>query len=110
MKTHFFLFYSVLAIFFAGCQKEIGQTTSSKAQRMEPDEKYCSKIIGLSAGLAEIIARDHKVAISSITFLRAEAYGINCSVVVDTQKGPKSCSGVWVYSDGKEFWAGGGCF
>jgi hypothetical protein len=72
----------------------------------------CSKATGLSKGFAEYAASKMRVSMSSVRLIRAsqDSYG-SCSVTVDTAKGPQSCVGATLYTDGKgDYWIGGSCF
>ena len=72
----------------------------------------CSKATGLSKGFAEYVASKMRVAVRSVSLIRAsqDSYG-SCSITVDTAKGPQSCIGASLYTDGKrDYWIGGGCF
>jgi hypothetical protein len=80
-------------------------------KRMEPPEKFCSKATDISKRFSEFVASKMKVSISSVTFVRTTYIStMGCEVTVDTAKGPQSCVGVDVYSDGKDFWVGGTCY
>ena len=72
----------------------------------------CSKATGLSKGFAEYVASKMRVSMSSVSLIRAsqDTYG-GCSITVDTAKGPQSCVGATLYTDGKgDYWIGGSCF
>jgi hypothetical protein len=92
-------------------RREAEHRSSGEIRPMEPSKDYCHKATGLSQAFAENVGSTIKVAVSSVKFLRAEAAGnYSCWVTVDTAKGPKSCGGAGVYSDGKDYWVHGGCF
>jgi hypothetical protein len=80
-------------------------------KEVKPPGPYCSKASGLSKGFAEYVASKMKVSMSSVSLIRAsqDTYG-GCSITVDTAKGPQSCVGATLYTDGKDYWIGGSCF
>jgi hypothetical protein len=84
----------------------------TQTQEVKPPGQLCSKATGLSKGFAEYVGSRMKVAVSSVRLIRASAdtYG-GCAVTVDTAKGPQSCVGTTLYTDGKgDYWVGGTCF
>ncbi len=95
--------------FVIACQ--MSKASSSSIKEMTPSGPYCSKATGLSKGFAEIVGSRMRVSVSSVSLLRAsqDSYG-SCAITVDTAKGPQSCVGASVYTDGKVFWIGGSCF
>ena len=83
---------------------------SNQAKEMKPTSKYCSKVTGLSQGFEEEIATKLRVSVSSVRFMRAYPDRLGgCDVTVDTPKGPITCSGLTVFTNGKDFWISGGC-
>lgn len=84
--------------------------SAAEVKEMKPTEQYCSKATGLSKGFAEMVARRMRVSVSSVELLSASSAGnLGCLIKVDTAKGPQSCLGGTVYSDGQDFWIGGYC-
>jgi hypothetical protein len=84
----------------------------AEVREMKPSGPHCSNATGLSKGFAEYVATKMRVSMSSVRLIRAtqDAYG-SCAITVDTAKGPQSCAGATVYSDGKGvYWIGGSCF
>ena len=63
----------------------------------------CSRVSGMSTGLAEMIAQTLKVSYRSVEFMRGEhgtgPYG-DCAVVVDTPVGIRRCSYMWILDSG----------
>lgn len=72
----------------------------------------CPKATGLSKGFAEYVATTMRVSMSSVRLIRAsEGPYERCSITVDTAKGPQSCVGATLYTNGKgDYWIGGSCF
>lgn len=83
----------------------------AEVREVKPPGPYCSKATGLSKGFAEYVATKMRVSMSTVRLIRAsqDTYG-GCSITVDTAKGPQSCVGATLYSDGKDYWIGGSCF
>ena len=85
--------------------------SNTAVTEMHPTERYCSKATGLSKGFVEMAATRMRVSVSSVSFLSASSAGSNgCNIRIDTPRGPQSCMGGTVYSDGRDFWIGGICF
>lgn len=83
----------------------------AEVREVKPPGPYCSKASGLSKGFAEYVASKMRVSMSSVSLIRAsqDTYG-GCAITVDTAKGPQSCVGAILYTDGKDYWIGGSCF
>ena len=74
--------------------------------------QLCAKATGLSKGFAEYVASKMKVSMSSVRLIRASQDNSGgCSITVDTAKGPQSCIGATLYTDGKgDYWIGDTCY
>ncbi|MBT8594397.1 hypothetical protein G6672_02755 [Polynucleobacter paneuropaeus] len=84
----------------------------AETKEVKTPGQLCAKASGLSKGFAEYVASKMRVAMSSVSLIRAsqDSYG-SCSITVDTAKGPQSCVGATLYTDGKgDYWIGGSCF
>lgn len=83
----------------------------AEVREVKPPGPYCSKASGISKGFGEYVASKMKVSMSSVSLIRAsqDSYG-GCAITVDTAKGPQSCVGATLYTDGKDYWIGGSCF
>jgi hypothetical protein len=83
----------------------------AEVKEVKPPGPYCSKASGISKGFGEYVASKMRVSMSSVRLIRAsqDSYG-GCAVTVDTAKGPQSCVGATLYTDGKDYWIGGSCF
>jgi hypothetical protein len=86
-------------------------TRSSEIKEMKPPTQYCSKATDISKGFGQYVGSRMKVSVSSVRLISsyADSYG-GCAITVDTAKGPQSCVGASVYSDGVDYWIGGSCF
>lgn len=79
-------------------------------EEMRPTQEYCDMATGLSQRFVEMVGERMKVSAFSIRLLSASAAGnVGCLIRVDTPKGPYSCRGGKIFSDGKDFWIGGDC-
>jgi hypothetical protein len=100
----------------AKAEREKMAALKARKEREEQEEKNranCSKATGLSKGLAEYIANRMRVSVNSISLIRASSSNsavMGCMITVDTPKGPQSCMGGTVHTDGKDYWIGGSCF
>jgi hypothetical protein len=102
MKKLMTLICCVMFGFFAACgdkQSAKGDTDGLTLVRQseegvlyfDVDNASCAKAAGISGGFQEGVAEKYGVAVSAIKFLRTQTDGKDCSVVVDTPKGPKQC-------------------
>ena len=100
----------------AKAEREKIAALKARKDREEQEEKNranCSKATGLSKGLTEYIASRMRVPMSSVSLISASSSGsvsMGCMIRVDTAKGPQSCMGGTVHTDGKDYWIGGSCF
>jgi hypothetical protein len=83
--------------------------------RVTPAGDLCYKASGLSVGFAEFVAGRMRVSYQSVSLIRADPDILGtasaCSVTVDTAKGPQSCTGADLYTNGKgDYWIGGMCY
>jgi len=95
----------------AAKQAEKLKAKTSGVMEMKPTENYCKKATGLSKGFSEMVGERMRVSVASVSLLSATSAGTSgCFIKVDTSKGPQSCMGGTVYSDGKAYWIGGYCW
>lgn len=95
----------------AAKQAEKLNAKTAGVMEMKPTEIYCNKATGLSKGFSEMVGWRMRVSVASVSLLSATPAGTSgCFIKVDTSKGPQSCTGGIVYSDGKAYWIGGDCW
>ena len=95
----------------AAKQAEKLKAKTSGVMEMKPTENYCHKATGLSKGFSEMVGERMRVSVASVSLLSATSAGTSgCFIKVDTSKGPQTCMGGTVYSDGKAYWIGGYCY
>ena len=85
----------------------------AETKQVKTPGQLCAKASGLSNGFAEYVATHMGVPVRSVSLIRALSNGPygDCSVKVDTAKGPQSCAGAILFTDGKgEYWIGGNCY
>jgi hypothetical protein len=85
---------------------------AAEVKEVKPTNGLCSKATGISRGFGEYVGSKMKVSVSSVSLIRASddpTFG-GCQITVDTAKGPQSCGGATLYTDGKDYWVGGICF
>ena len=85
---------------------------AQEVKEVKPTNGLCSKATGISKGFGEYVGSRMKVSVSSVNLIRASddtLYG-GCSITIDTAKGPQSCGGATLYTNGKDYWIGGICF
>jgi hypothetical protein len=83
----------------------------SISQTKIADINECEKATGMSESLGVSVAEWYKVPYSSIKFISTsldKKYSM-CYLKFDTSIGPKRCLVSRVFTDGKDFWVGGGC-
>jgi hypothetical protein len=81
----------------------IHNVNAQENRELDKSPENCKRVGGMSVQLAEMIAQTIQVSVSSVQFIRGEhgtgPYG-SCAVVVDTPKGVKRCSYLWILQKG----------
>ena len=86
---------------------------AAEVKEVKPTNGLCSKATGISKGFGEYVGSKMRVSVSSVSLIRAsdDTSGLGgCQITVDTAKGPQSCGGATLYTDGVVYWVGGICF
>lgn len=101
-------FRSLPADFVYLTRKDYG---SLRIREVKAINGQCLNANGLSKGFAEYVATRMRVSIASVSLIRASDDGLGgCSITIDTARGPQSCMGATLYTDGKNYWVGGICY
>ncbi len=94
---------TVKFIFVAFVFMIIHNVNAQENRELEKSPENCKRVGSMSVQLAEMIAQTIQVSVSSVQFIRGEhgtgPYG-SCAVVVDTPKGVKRCSYLWILQKG----------
>ena len=98
----FKVIFTFMLVFISQC------VFSQQAREIKPTNGLCSKASSISKGLAEYVASKKQISISSVKLIRSFDYQFGCSIYLDTPKGPINCDNAQLYTDGKDYWVGGG--